>query len=402
MQDTIPQPVVQGLRSALGNIAFAAFAASLSTRALDPMLPHIADDFAVDIVTAAGVAAGYMLTFGVVQPLIGPVADLFGKARLMVGCLVLLAVTNVLSAFTSSFVLLLAMRILAGVAAGGVVPVALSLTSDLVARDQRQVAIGRITAGVMIGTLLGASMTGLISDLRGWRGALGVLGILGLLASIVVAVGFGPAAFARPPRAKLSAVKNSYRVIFSNPHARICYPAVFVEGCCVFGLFPFIASFMVDRGQTSSSIAGIVIAGFAAGGLIYTTTISHVLPRLGVKRAMIVGSGLVGLQLAMMAFGASWKVQFVLLLLMGWGFSLIHGCLQVFASELSVTTRAVAMSLHVFFYSMGQTVGPIAYGFGLRYFGKLPTLLVSAGIMAVLGLACALLLETPKREEAKA
>lgn len=170
----------------------------------------------------------------------------------------------------------------------------------------------------------------------------------------------------------------------------------------MFGLFPFIASFMVDLGQTSPSIAGIVIAGFALGGLFYTATISRILPRLGVRGAMITGAGLVGLQLVATAFGFGWKVQFANLLLMGWGFCLIHGCLQVLASELSVNTRAIAMSLHAFFYSIGQTIGPIAYGFGLHYLGKLPTLFASAGIMAALGLACALLLEPPKREEAQA
>jgi DHA1 family inner membrane transport protein len=402
MRQTIPQLPQQDLRSALDIIALAAFASSLSTRALDPVLPHIADEFAVSIATAAGVAAGYMLTFAVVQPLIGPMADLLGKARLMVGCLVLLGLTNVLSAFANSFFLLFAMRILAGIASGGVVPVALGLISDLVGPDQRQVAIGRIMAGVMVGTLLGASMSGLISDFQGWRGSLAVLGVLGLLASVAVTIGFGSAAVALSQRADLSAVRNSYRVIFTNPNARICYSAVFIEGCCVFGLFPFIASFMVDLGQTSPSIAGIVIAGFALGGLFYTATISRILPRLGVRGAMITGAGLVGLQLVATAFGFGWKVQFANLLLMGWGFCLIHGCLQVLASELSVNTRAIAMSLHAFFYSIGQTIGPIAHGFGLHYLGKLQTLFASAGIMAALGLACALLLEPPKREEAQA
>ena len=77
---------------------------------------------------------------------------------------------------------------------------------------------------------------------------------------------------------------------------------------------------------------------------------------------------------------------------MGWGFYTIHGCLQVFASELSVEARATAMSLHSFFFFMGQTVGPIAYGFGIQNVGKLPTLLTSAAIMIALGFACAQLL----------
>ena len=71
---------------------------------------------------------------------------------------------------------------------------------------------------------------------------------------------------------------------------------------------------------------------------------------------------------------------------MGWGFYMIHGCLQVFASELSVEARATALSLHSFFFFMGQTVGPIAYGFGIQHAGKVPTLLTAAVVMIVLGI----------------
>jgi predicted MFS family arabinose efflux permease len=167
---------------------------------------------------------------------------------------------------------------------------------------------------------------------------------------------------------------------------------VFIEGCCVLGLFPFIASFLFDLGQTSLSIAGIVIAGFAVGGLFYTLTVSRFLPRLGVRGMMMVGASLVGLQLTAVAFGPNWKIQLVSLLFMGWGFYMIHGCLQVFASELSVEARATALALHSFFFFMGQTVGPIAYGFGIGHAGKIPTLLVAGAIMIALGFACARLL----------
>jgi hypothetical protein len=42
---------------------------------------------------------------------------------------------------------------------------------------------------------------------------------------------------------------------------------------------------------------------------------------------------------------------------------------------------------------MGQTVGPIAYGFGLQHGGKAVTLGVAAACMIVLGIVCAQLLK---------
>ena len=389
------------LPPALNIIALATFAASLSARALDPVLPHVAEDFGVSIATAAGFAAVFAFTFAIIQPVLGATADMFGKARLMIVCLVLLGLANILGAMATSFPLLFASRILAGIGSGGVFPIALSLTSDLVGPEKRQLAIGRTLMGSMSGNLLGASFSGLIGDFMGWRGVLAILGALVVLAAIAVAAGFRGKDLQHPPRTNLAALRHGYGTIFTNPNARICYAAVFIEGCCVLGLFPFIAAFLFELGETSLSIAGIVIAGFAVGGLFYTLTVSRLLPRIGVKGLMLSGASLVALQLVAVAMGPQWKVQALSLLFMGWGFYMIHGCLQVFASELSVEARATALSLHSFFFFMGQTLGPIAYGFGIQHAGKVPTLLTAAAIMVALGIVCARLLRQTRAADAR-
>jgi predicted MFS family arabinose efflux permease len=384
--------VTTQLPPALNIIALTTFAASLSGRALDPVLPHVAEDFGVSIASAAGFSAVFAFTFAIVQPVLGAAADMFGKARLMTVCLVLLGIANLLGALANSYEMLFASRILGGMASGGVFPVSLSLVSDLVGPEKRQVAIGRTLAGSMAGNLLGATLSGLIGDFLGWRGVLALLGALVIGSSLAVAAGFRGADMARPPRASFAALAAGYRTILGNPNAKYCYGAVFIEGCCVLGLFPYVASFLFQLGEVRLSISGIVIAGFAVGGLFYTMTVARFLPRLGMRGMMIVGAALVALQLVAIAFGPDWRIQLVVLLLMGWGFYMIHGCIQVFASELSVEARATALALHSFFFFMGQTLGPIAYGFGLEKAGKIPTLLTAAAIMVALGFACAKLL----------
>jgi predicted MFS family arabinose efflux permease len=385
----------------LNIIALASFAAALSMRALDPVLPHVADELGVTIATAAGLSSALAFTFAIVQPVLGAAADLFGKARLMVFCLALLGIANILGAMTTSYELLLASRVLGGIGAGGVFPVTLSLTADLVAPLKRQVAISRVLAGSMTGNLLGATASGVIGDMFGWRGVLAVLGTLAIVASVAVSIGFKNAKLAKPPgKVDLRVLRTGYRTIFKNPNTAICYSAVFIEGCCILGLFPFVASFLFERGVTSLSIAGLVLACFAFGGLFYAGTVSRMLPRIGVNGMMISGGIVIALQLAVVAFGPPWQVQALSLLLMGWGFYMIHGSLQIFSSELSEEARASAMSLHAFCFFMGQSVGPIAYGFGILHLGKLPTLLTSAVITFALGFACAKLLRPTKPADA--
>lgn len=385
----------------LNIIAIATFAASLSSRALDPVLPHVAEEFDVSIATAAGLAAAVAFTFAIIQPVLGAAADMFGKARLVIACLVLLGLANLVGALTTSYGLLFASRIVCGIGAGGIFPIALGLASDMVEPDKRQVAIGRLLFGAMAGNLLGASASGVIGDFLGWRGVLAVLGFLVIAASMAVAIGLRGVPLKQPAtRMDLATLRQGYRIIFANPNAKLCFAAVFVEGCCVLGLLPYVAAFLFELGEERLSIAGLVIAGFAVGGLFYTLSVSQFLPQLGVRGMMIAGAAIVASQLVLVGFGPRWPVQAAAFVAMGWGFYMLHGCLQVFASELSETARATALSLHSFFFFAGQTVGPIAYGFGVAHAGKQPTMIAAASIIMALGLVCARLLRPIKPADA--
>jgi hypothetical protein len=49
---------------------------------------------------------------------------------------------------------------------------------------------------------------------------------------------------------------------------------------------------------------------------------------------------------------------------------------------------------------MGQTIGPIAYGFGILNAGKIPAMLTSAAIIVTLGFVCARLLRQTRPADA--
>jgi len=377
----------------LNVIALTTFAASLSARSMEPVLPLVANDFSLTVAVAASLSAAVALPYALVQPVLGAAADMFGKARLMVVCLAVLGLANIIGALASSFELLFLSRILCGMAAGGTFPIAIGLTADLVAPDKRQVALGRVLAGAMTGNLLGSSAAGLIGDFLGWRGVLVVLGILMIVASIVVFIGFRRGGVAKSSTGiSFAALRDGYRTILANPRARVCYSSVFVEGLCVFGLIPFVAAFLVELGETRSSIPGVVIGAFAVGGLFYSLSVSRLLPRIGVKRLMIGGAAVMAVQFAIIAFEPRWEFHALCFMFMGWGFYSLHGSLQVFASELAPEARASAVSLHAFCFFMGQAAGPIVYGIALNHAGKQPTLLVNAVVILLLGIVAATLL----------
>lgn len=379
-------------RRLITRLSLIGFITALASRATDPVIPPIAHDLHVDPNAVALLSTAFALPFALVQPILGPVADMVGKVRIMMLCLGVTIIAMLVSALATDFTMLLTARIVAGIAAGGIFPVGIAVIGDLIPVQDRQVAIGRWLTAVVSGNLLGSSVAGVIGDLLGWRGVFFVVTAGGVLALAIAIVTLREAARAQRPRFDLGSFRAGYGNIFANPRAKVCFGAVFVEGIVIFGLFPFVALLLLAAGEPRSSIAGAVIAGFSVGGVIYALTVPLLVRHWRPDQLMIGGGVVAALSLALAAFDFAWPIQFVAFTVLGIGFYTLHGSIQVQATELSVDARGAAMSLHSFFFFTGHASGPVVYGLGFAQIGSFTTLMIGAVIITLVGLVCSRLL----------
>src|SRR5581483_6511924 len=205
----------------LNLLAFVVFASALFIRSTDPVIPQIAYGLNVEPATAALLSTAFTLPYALVQPLLGALADMFSKVRLMLMCMVLVTAGTIVCGMAPNYEFLFIARVLAGLASGGVVPISFALVGDLVPFADRQVAMGRLLFAIMTGNLLGATCAGVVGDLLGWRGVFFVIGSLGALACTVGIVGFRGHSENGPGRFDLSNFIPNYRMIFKNPLAKI-------------------------------------------------------------------------------------------------------------------------------------------------------------------------------------
>lgn len=376
--------------SIINLMAFVIFATSLFMRALDPVIPQIALGLNVAQTTAALLSTGFTLPYALIQPVLGALADMLSKGRMIMVCMLILGLSSLAAAAAPNFEVLMALRIVAGVSAGGVFPVAMAIAGDQVPVAQRQVAMSRLLFAAMGGNLLGASGAGVVGDLIGWRGVFVATGALDLLALAVAWPGFRGMGEA-VGRFDLSTLVPNYRAVFRNPLAKYCFGAVFVEAVFLFGVFPYMATMLRTEGVSSASIAGVVIAGFGIGGIIYTFAVSWMLNHLGEKRMMAGGGMVMALSLIVIALRAPWPVEFINFMVLGFGFYMLHGCIQVYVTELAPTARASATAGHSSFFFIGQAVGPVVYGLGLSSgVGVVPILIGGAVMLTATGWICAM------------
>lgn len=365
------------------------FASTLFTRAVDPVVPKIAADLAIDVKTVALLSTAFTFPYAFAQPVLGIVADFFGKTLLMNISLAIVAAATLVCATVSDFSVLVAMRIVAGLLAGGIFPVGIAMIGDLVPVGERQVAIGRLLAVGLTGNLLGATISGVLGDLFGWRGVFLVIGGFGLIVAALAFFAFRGWQTAKPKDFNLAAVGAGFRSVFSDPRAKVCFGSVFFEGIFIHGLFPYVALLLLAGGVTRSSYAGLVLAGFGLGGIVYALAVGYLVARLKERKLMLIGAVVAAIALVLIALNMAWYVQCAVFLLLGLGFYMLHGCIQVHVTELSDTARGSAMSMHSCTFFFGQAIGPIYYGFAFSHAGTTKPILVGAAVVLVVGLVCA-------------
>ena len=313
--------------------------------------------------------------------MLGALADMFSKTRLIARMKSVVAkMTNAIRLRT----------------AGGVFPIALAVAGDRVPVQQRQVAIGRLLFAAMTGNLLGASGAGVIGDLFGWRGVFFVTGAIDLIALAVAYPGLR-GIDEKPGRFDLTTLIPNYRAIFGNPMAKYCFGAVVIEAVFMFGVFPYMAELLRTGGETRASVAGVVIAGFGIGGVIYTFMVAWLLEHFDQRQMMAAGGMVMGFCLLVIALRMPWPVEFANFMLLGFGFYLLHGCIQVYVTELAPSARGSATAAHSFFFFLGQAAGPVVYGIGLNSIGVTPVLVFGAAALTATGWICALRLRRTVR-----
>ncbi len=379
-------------RRILFRLSLVGFVTALVARAVDPIVPPIAAELGVDPKSVALLSTAFALPFALVQPVLGPVADMVGKIRVMLVCLAVLLGATLLAAFATDYTVLLIARIVADIASGGIFPVGIAVIGDLIPMKERQVAIGRWLTAVITGNLLGATLAGIIGDLAGWRTVFFVFSAGGAFALITAVVTLRAAARDHVTRFDIRGIPGRYAAVLRNPRAKVCFSAVFAEGLVIFGLFPFVALLLLAGGETRASIAGIVLAGFSIGGILYALTVRWLVERWRGDQLMIGGGVIAAIALGLAAFELAWPVQLFAFTLLGFGFYALHGSIQVQTTELASTARGAAVSMHSFSFFVGHASGPVLYGASFGLIGAPATIAAAGVLVLMIGLICARLL----------
>ena len=156
---------------------------------------------------ATPIISGFLLGYVAVLPLIGRVADLVERQRVLLACLGVFVVGSAVTALATELPVLVTGRVVQGVGGGGLVPATLAIVAQLWPADRRGVPLGVVGAVQELGAVLGPVLGALVLVVADWRAIFWINAALGVvLAGAVVVTGGGRMPRPRPLVVALAAV----------------------------------------------------------------------------------------------------------------------------------------------------------------------------------------------------
>jgi EmrB/QacA subfamily drug resistance transporter len=143
--------------------ALAGLAYSMLSSAVIPALPSIQHSLHATETGVTWLLTGYLLSASVATSILGRLGDMYGKERLLLITLVILAAGTVISALSTSLAPMIAGRIIQG-AGGGIFPLAFGIVRDEFPRERVAGSIGILSSILGVGGGVGIVIGGLIVE----------------------------------------------------------------------------------------------------------------------------------------------------------------------------------------------------------------------------------------------
>ena len=150
-------------RLILAVTALAGLAYAMLSSAVIPALPSIQHSLHTTETGVTWLLTGYLLSASVATSILGRLGDMYGKERLLLVTLVILAVGTVISALSTALLPMIVGRIIQG-AGGGIFPLAFGIVRDEFPRERVAGSIGILSSILGVGGGVGIVLGGLIVE----------------------------------------------------------------------------------------------------------------------------------------------------------------------------------------------------------------------------------------------
>ena len=355
-----------GLTARQWAVGLAGYCTFVNLYSPQAILPLLSSEFGAGAAEISTIMTASTLAVALTAPFTGTVADVLGRKRVIVTAMLLLGLPTLMCALAPNLHALVFWRFVQGLVMPPVFAVTIAYIGDEWEPHEATAAAGVYTSGASIGGFSGRFITGILSDVVGWRYALACIALMTLAGGVAVL-------FLLPRERKFvrseGLIASGRQMLhhFHNKQLLATYAVGFGVLFCFVSIFTYINFRLAAPPYNLSAtwLGAIFIVYLVGSGLAPMT--GWAVGRIGRRRFMIpvIGLWIAGVLLTLS--GPLW------LIIVGLTLSASSGliCQTISTGYVTITAKAgrsSAVGLYVTsFYiggSFGAALGGIAWVFG--------------------------------------
>lgn len=341
------------------------FCLTTSEYMVSGLLPGLSGSFGVSVVAVGFLVTAYAAAMAVGGPVL--TVGLISRERKRVLLMLVAAFVSgqVLGALAPDYGVLLAARLLTGIAAAAFFGVALTVCAQLVPPEQFGRASSTVLGGLMLGTVLGLPLETWIGDRFGWRASFWSVAVLAAVAGLLI-VRFVPA-LPSPPAVSI----RSELVALRSPRLWAVYATSLLLVGATFAGFTFLVPILREVSGFSSGMVPLLLVGYGLATIVGNTVVGRLADRWTLQ---VLAVGLLTLAAAMALFatlGSSQAVAVLALVLIGLAGVSMNPALVTRGARAggnSLLVNAVHTAIIMLGVMIGSSLGGLCIdrGWGLR------------------------------------
>ncbi|WP_313892319.1 MFS transporter [Psychrobacillus sp.] len=219
------------------------------------ILTDISSSLHITNAKAGTLVSAFAITFAIATPLVMSVTSHFPKRKWMLFLIGTFIVLNALCVISTSYIMLLALRIMTAIVTGVLISLAMIVVSETMPIYKRGLAISFVFGGFTLANVVGVPMGIVIAESYGWNASFMLTTFLGGLA-------FLASFFVLPNR--LSQIRSSIRDQFSlmtNPRILIAFSIPALGFGATYAVFTYLVPILKGMEVPNHSIS-LVLFGY--------------------------------------------------------------------------------------------------------------------------------------------
>ncbi len=384
----VNQPPLSLSRPPVFPIVLAGFTAFLDLYATQPLLPLLMRVFNTSHFAVSLTITAATLAVALAAPIVGRVADLAGRKRVIVGSAFILAVATALCATSSNLNQFIVWRFVQGLVTPGVFAITIAYIHEEYPAWYAGRASAAYVSGTVTGGFCGRAMVGLMASSVGWKTAFVVLALVNVAAALAIAKWL-PREKPAAAHVRLTGGGHGLSVMRLLKNGRLF--ATNVVGFCVLFSQVAVFTYVTFHLEAAPYLLSTAALGYLFIVYLFGAAVTPIAGRWvdlhGHRAGLAVGMG-VGSVGALLTLTGPLPLIVVGLALVGSGVFIAQATASSYIGVVTTEDRGLAVGLYSTAYYLGGTLGGSLPSLFWESGGWLAcVLLVIAVQMATLGIA---------------